>query len=106
MGFSINCPTIIYLPVVCYVFEREASSENYGPWVYFTRITKTKNTLLQSYSFNFTFLFIHLPRQDLILASNEFKEIDNPLSRVGCKDLLLYVQVLFTRVWMVLLLVR
>ena len=31
MRFSINCPTVICLPTVCYVFEREASSENYGP---------------------------------------------------------------------------
>ena len=35
MRFSINCPTVICLPTVCYVFEREASSENYGPRVYF-----------------------------------------------------------------------
>jgi len=45
--FSINCPTVICLPTVCYVFEREASSENYGPRVYFYHILKSKNTLLQ-----------------------------------------------------------
>src|SRR3989337_344534 len=31
MRFSINCPTVICLSTVYYVFEREASSENYGP---------------------------------------------------------------------------
>ena len=35
MRFSINCPIVIYSSTVCYVFEREASSENYGPRVYF-----------------------------------------------------------------------
>ena len=105
MRFSINCPTVICLPTVCYVFEREASSENYGPRVYFNHITKTKNTLLQFIYFYFVLQFIHLPTQDLILASNEFKGIDNPLARVGCKYLLLCVQVLFTRVCVILLLV-
>jgi hypothetical protein len=46
MRFSINCPTIICLPTVCYSYERDASSENYDPRVYFNHITKTKNTLL------------------------------------------------------------
>ena len=40
MRFSINCPTIICSPTVCYVFGREASSENYGLWVYFYKNTK------------------------------------------------------------------
>ena len=46
--FSINFPTAICLPIVCY-FQEEASSENYGPRVY-----------LPSYKFpiyNFSFLF-------------------------------------------------
>ena len=38
--FSINCPKVICLPTVCYVFEREASSENYGPRVYLYHIKK------------------------------------------------------------------
>jgi hypothetical protein len=45
----------------------------------------------------FTLQFIYLPLSDLILAINEFKGIDNPLARVGCKYLLLCVQILFTR---------
>ena len=77
------------------MFEREASSENYGPRVYFKHIIKTKNTLLQFIYFCFILQFIHLPIQDLILASNEFKGTDNLLARVRCKYLLLSVQVLF-----------
>jgi hypothetical protein len=46
MRFSINCPTVICLPTVCYFYERDASSENYGPRVYFNHITKTKFPLL------------------------------------------------------------
>ena len=42
MRFSISCPIVICSLTVCYVFEREASSENYGPGVYFYHNTKTK----------------------------------------------------------------
>jgi hypothetical protein len=45
----------------------------------------------------FTLKFIYLPLSGLILAINEFKGLDNPLARVGCKYLLLCVQVMFTR---------
>src|SRR3989337_4190550 len=97
MRFFINCPTVICSPTVCYVFEREASCENYGPRVYLNHIIKIKNTLLQFIYFYFVLQFIYLPIQDLILTSNEFKGIDNPLARVGCKYLLLCVHVLLTR---------
>ena len=40
--FSISYPTVICLPTVCYVFKREASSENYGPRVYFYHISNRK----------------------------------------------------------------
>src|SRR6266566_5832560 len=69
MRFSINCPTVICLPTVCYVFEREASSENYGPRVYFKYKKKTKNPLLQFIFSYFVLQFIYLPLEDLILAS-------------------------------------
>src|SRR3990170_8639578 len=105
LRFSINCPTVICLPIVCYVFEREASSENYGPRVYFKFKKKTKIYLLQFIYFYFILQFIYLPLQDLILASNEFKGSDDPLARVGCEYLLLCVQVLFTRLCVILLLV-
>ena len=40
-------PSSNLLPTVCFLFEREASSENYGPRVYFYHIIKTKISLLQ-----------------------------------------------------------
>ena len=54
--------------------------------------------------FTFLFIFIYPILAELILASNEFKGIDNPLARVGCKYLLLCVYVLFMRIYVVLLL--
>src|SRR5216117_3711443 len=35
MRFSINCSTVICSPTVLFSFKREASSETYGPRVYF-----------------------------------------------------------------------
>ena len=103
---SVNCSTVICSPTVRYAFQREASSENYGPRVYFNHTTKTKNILLQFIFFYFAFQFIYLSLPDLILASNKFKGIYNPVGHVGCKYLLLCVQVLFTRLCVILLLVR
>jgi hypothetical protein len=85
MCFSINCPTVICLPTVCYVLERDASSENYGPRIHPNHITKTLIYLLQFISFYFHLQFINLPLSELILAINESKGIDNPLAVVGCK---------------------
>jgi hypothetical protein len=55
-----------------FLYKRDASSENYGPRVYFNYITKTKNTLLQFIYFLFTLQFIYLPLPDLILVINEY----------------------------------
>ena len=60
MRFTINCTTVICSPTVCYVFEREASSEDYGPQVYFNHIIKTKIPLLQFYFISFGNLSIYL----------------------------------------------
>ena len=35
LRFSINCSTVICSPTVLFAFKREASSETYGPRVYF-----------------------------------------------------------------------
>ena len=64
---------------------REASSENYGPQVYFYHITKTKNTLLQFIDVYFIsrfFYLLYLSLPDLILASNR-EGIDNPFIALG-----------------------
>jgi hypothetical protein len=71
MRFSKNCPTVICLPTVCFVLEREASSENYGPRVYLYHILKSKNTLLQFIYFYFILQFtFYLSLSELILANN------------------------------------
>ena len=71
MRFSINCPTVICLLTVCYVLEREASSENYGPRVYFKYKNKTKIYLLQFIYFYFILQFtFYLSLSELILANN------------------------------------
>src|SRR3989337_1548334 len=54
--FSINCPTVICLPTVCYFLER-ASSETYGPRVYQSHITKTLKILLPSIFIYFILYF-------------------------------------------------
>ena len=91
MYFSINYLTVICPSTLYFAFEREASSENYGPRVYFNHITKTKISLLQFYFLYFTLQITYLPLLDLILAINEFKGIDNPLARIWCKRLVLCV---------------
>ena len=56
---SINCSTVIRSPTVILAIMREASSEHYGPGVYFTHhifrstYKNTKNTLLHFYLFTF-----------------------------------------------------
>src|SRR3989337_190181 len=35
LRFSINCSTVICSPTILFAFKREASSETYGPQVYF-----------------------------------------------------------------------
>ena len=59
MRFSINCPTVFCLPTMCFLFEREASSENYAPRVYFLSYIKIKNfAAIFLYLFYFVFLYM------------------------------------------------
>ena len=53
---SINCSTVIRSPTVILAIMREASSEHYGPRVYFT-----------SYFQLYTFTLLHFPPSDLTL---------------------------------------
>ena len=50
LRFSINCSTVICSPIVLFAFMREASSETYGPRVYFLHIS-FRYTILQSFIF-------------------------------------------------------
>ena len=73
------------------------------PPVYFYHVRKNKIPLCKFIYLYFTLQFIFLPIQDLNLASNEFKGIDNPLAHVWCNYLLLCVYVLFMRLCVILL---
>ena len=55
---SINCSTVIRSPTVILAIMREASSEHYGPRVYFT-----------SYFQLYTFTLLHFPPSYLTLQS-------------------------------------
>ena len=57
MRFSINCSAVICSPTVIFAISREATSETYGPRVYFLSYIKTKNTLLQ---FSFIYFILDL----------------------------------------------
>src|SRR5215216_2040988 len=58
LRFSINCSAVIRSPTVIFSILREASSETYGPWVYFPSIQSSifhhksfRSTILQSFTF-------------------------------------------------------
>src|SRR6266511_4040507 len=58
LRFSINCSAVIYSPTAIFSILREASSETYGPRVYFPSIqsstfhhTSFRSTILQSFTF-------------------------------------------------------
>ena len=55
---SINCSVVIRSPTIILAIMREASSEHYGPRVYFT-----------SYFQLYTFTLLHFPPSDLTLQS-------------------------------------
>src|SRR3989337_1872764 len=88
MRFSINCSAVICSPTVIYAILREATSETYGPRVYFP----SYKFLIYNYSFllilfcNLYFpiyttkipkIFILLSSSDLTFASGR-EGIDNP----------------------------
>ena len=58
LRYSINCSTVICSPTVIFAILREASSEHYGPRVYFT-----------PYFQPYTFSSLHFTPSDLTLQS-------------------------------------
>src|SRR3989337_944695 len=54
LRFSINCSAVICLPTIIFSILREASSETYGPRVYFP----SYKFLIYNFSFLFTFFAI------------------------------------------------
>ena len=93
MRFFINCSAVICSPTVIISISREASSETYGPRVYFP----SYKFPIYNFSFLFTFFAIfyfpfHKPKIPKILLyllsisirshfANNREGIDNPLSR-------------------------
>ena len=90
LRFSINCSTVICSPTVIFSILREASSETYGPRVYF----RSYKFPIYNFSFLFTFFAIfyfpfHQPKIPKILLchlsisirshfANNREGIDNP----------------------------
>ena len=66
---SINCSTVICSPTVIFAILKEASSEHYGPRVYFT-----------PYFQPYTFTSLHFPPSDLTLQTI-LKGLTTPLKR-------------------------
>ena len=102
--FSINCSAVICSPTVIFSILREASSETYGPQVYFP----SYKFLIYNFSFLFTFFAIfyfpfHEPKIPKILLyclsisirshfGNNREGIDNPFITLGA-SWCLFVQV-------------
>ena len=89
MHFSINCSTVICSPAVIHAILREATSETYGPWVYFP-----------SYKFPIYFILQYL---SYYLYQSHFCKWPwrdwQPLYRVGCEVLICVCRYEVTRAW-------
>ena len=95
LRFSINCSTVICSPTILFAILREASSETYGPRVYFP----SYKFPIYNFSFLFTFFTIfyflfHKPKIPKILlyhlsisirshVANNREGIDNPFIALG-----------------------
>ena len=91
LRFSINCSTVICSPTVLFAFKREASSETYGPRIYFLSYIfrsinqKTQKYLVVVYIFYFVLYFnnlLYLSLSDLTIAIDR-EGIDNPFIALG-----------------------
>ena len=91
--FCINCSAVICSPTVIISILREASSETYGPRVYFPSIksstfhhTSFRSTIFQSFTFQYInqkyLLYLLSSLSDLTFASNR-EGIDNPFIALG-----------------------
>ena len=97
MHFSINCSTVICSPIVIFSILREASSETYGPRVYFPSYYFPINSLFLFWNLYFSIyttkipkIFILLSLSDLSLVSDR-EGIDNPFIALVARFLFVYV---------------
>ena len=85
LRFFINCSTVICSPTVLFAFKREASSETYGPRVYFP--SYIFRSIYQKYLASIYLLLrfsnlLYLSLSDLTFASDR-EGIDNPCIALG-----------------------
>jgi hypothetical protein len=57
--YSINCPTVICLPSICYLFYGETPLVNCGPWSYFHHIAITCLLYLHCLLYSHTIITFH-----------------------------------------------
>src|SRR3990170_1558793 len=70
LRFSINCSTVICSPTVLFSFTREASTETYGPRVYFpSYIFRSINQKTQKYLAAISFFYFVLCFSNLLYLS-------------------------------------
>src|SRR4051812_36246435 len=89
--FSINCPTVICSSTVCYVLEREGSSENYGPGSTFLYIEMQKYLPVLFFILFYFAIYLITYHYEILSLQMTIEGINNPLVCVGCKYLLLCV---------------
>ena len=96
LRFSINCSAVICSPIVLFSILREASSETYGPRVYFPSYKfpiynlSFRSTILAIFYFPIykpkntknIYFIVYLSLSDLTFASNH-EGIDNPFIVLG-----------------------
>ena len=84
LRFSINCSIVICSPTVLFAFKREASSETYGPRVYFPlyifRSINQKSSPPIYFGLLSNLLYLYL--SDLTIAIDG-EGIDNPFIALG-----------------------
>ena len=86
MRFSINCSAVICSPTVIYAIMREATSETYGPRVYFTsyKFPIYNSSLLFILRSLFSNLYKKIPKIFILLSLSDLtfvsdrEGIDNP----------------------------
>ena len=86
MHFSINCSAVICSPTVIYAILREATSETYGPRVYFTsyKFPIYNSSLLFILQSLFSNLYNKIPKIFILLSLSDLtfvsdrEDIDNP----------------------------
>jgi hypothetical protein len=89
--YSINCPTVICLPSMCYLFYGETPLVNNGPRSYFHHIAITYLLYLHCLLYSHTFIVFHSIRSYPLFQANRWDW--QPHRKLGTKYLVICVQV-------------